>query len=285
MSHDNNEKNTYIFDPLSAAEMARLIKQDRMVTQAMGGPLSGIVDPSALHTVLDLGCGPGGWVLDTAFAYPHLEVAGVDISRPMIDYANARARTQRRTNASFGVMNITEPFDFPDDSFELVNARYMLAVLKKDAWPPFLAECHRVLRPGGLLRLTEPAQFGVTTSDAINAFMDLILKLLVANDYAVSERSPTILPQLRRWMYTQGYQQIRLLAHALDFSGPTAAWPDTRDDIRIVGVQMEPLLLALGLITEQAFGALFQKVFIDLHQEEFSGLSHWTTIIGQKPSR
>src|SRR5947209_14425138 len=133
----------------------------------MGGPLTGIADPKALHDVLDLGCGPGGWVLDTAFENPHMEVAGIDISRIMIDYANARARTQQLPNASFGVMDITRPLEFPDASFDLVNARFLFAVLKRDAWSPFLDECTRVLRPGGILRLTESVDFGYTNSAAL----------------------------------------------------------------------------------------------------------------------
>src|SRR5689334_25322739 len=104
--------NTYIFDSESPTEMARLITQDRAVTQAMGGSLSGIADPFALHNILDLGCGPGGWVLDMAFELPDAEVEGVDISRGMVNYANARARTQQLSNASFGVMDITKPLKF-----------------------------------------------------------------------------------------------------------------------------------------------------------------------------
>src|SRR5438067_1324201 len=113
--------NTYIFDPDSPTELARLIHQDRVITKAMGGPLSGIPDTAPLHNVLDLGCGPGGWVLDVAFALPDAEIEGVDASRAMVDYANARARTQQLRNASFGVMDITHPLEFPHHAFDLVN--------------------------------------------------------------------------------------------------------------------------------------------------------------------
>src|SRR5437763_13224521 len=103
--------NTYVFDPESPTELARLINQDRVITQAMGGPLSGVPDPSRLKNILDLGCGPGGWALDMAFALPDAEVEGMDGSRRMVDYANARARTQQLPDASFGVMDITQPFE------------------------------------------------------------------------------------------------------------------------------------------------------------------------------
>src|SRR5579884_1065663 len=97
----DTQPNSYFFDPESPEEMARLINLDRITTRAMGGPLSGLSNEevAGLHNVLDLGCGPGGWVLDVAFEHPDVEVAGVDISRTMVDYANARARSQELTNA------------------------------------------------------------------------------------------------------------------------------------------------------------------------------------------
>src|SRR5947208_7210174 len=131
MTNDSHGENTYIVDPESPEEMARLMSLDRMTTRAMGGPLVGISDTSRLSNVLDLGCGPGGWVLDVAFALPDAEIEGVDASRTMVDYANARARTQELPNASFGVMDITELFDLPDCCFDLVNARFLVAVLKR----------------------------------------------------------------------------------------------------------------------------------------------------------
>ncbi len=225
-------QNTYIFDPESAVELARLINQERVVTEAMGGALSGVPEPASLNNILDLACGAGGWGLDVAFVLPEAEVEGVDVSRKMVDYANTRARTQLLSNVSFGVMDITRTFEVPDQSFDLVNARFLAAVLKREAWLPFLSECHRVLRPGGLLRLTEAADFG---------------------------------------------------AHALDYSSKTEAWADTYHNIDIIGLQMQPVLLDLGLLSEGMFDFLHQQAIIDLQSDSFCGIAHLTTIVGQKP--
>src|ERR1019366_6732661 len=146
--------NSYLLDSESPAELARLINLDFMITRAMGGPLSeqSPEQRSNLKSLLDLGCGPGGWTLDVAFSLPHAESAGVDISRSMVDYANARARSQNLLNASFEVLDITKPLTFADASFDLINARFLFAALPTAAWPTFLAECTRMLRPGGILR-------------------------------------------------------------------------------------------------------------------------------------
>src|SRR6266571_3282033 len=101
MTQEPSINNTYVFDPESPTELARLINQDRIVTGAMGGPLSGLSDLSLLRNILDLGCGPGGWVLDVAFTLPDAEVEGFDISRAMVNYAHARAISQQLPNASF----------------------------------------------------------------------------------------------------------------------------------------------------------------------------------------
>src|SRR5690348_806134 len=124
MTNDSSNKNTYPLDPENPEEMARLIELDRTSTRSMGGVFAGLEDTDIerLHDVLDLACGPGGWVLDVALERPETRVTGVDVSNIMINYARARARTQMRHNASFRVMDINGPLDFADSSFDLVNA-------------------------------------------------------------------------------------------------------------------------------------------------------------------
>src|SRR2546430_10011921 len=106
----------YFTDPENAAEMARLTKQARMLTQVMGGPLSEEIDPSQIHDILDLACGPGEWVLETARKYPDKRITGVDISHLMIEYARFQAQQQHLDNAHFKVRNVLEGLDFPDAS-------------------------------------------------------------------------------------------------------------------------------------------------------------------------
>ncbi len=280
----STSQNTYIFDTESAAELARLINQERVVTGVMGGPLSGISDPDGLGNILDLGCGPGGWALDCAFLLPGAEVEGVDVSRSMVDYANARARTQRLSNVSFGVMDITQPLDFPDQSLDLVNARFLVAVLKREAWMPFLRECSRVLRPSGLLRLTEAADFGATTSEAVNQVMDLTRHALYQLGYGFApDHALGLLPLLLSFFRQQKYQQVNLFASALNYSAKTEAWADTYHNIDLIGLQMKPLLMKLGFLNEKLFHALHQQALIDLQSEAFCGIGHITTMIGQKP--
>ncbi|HLZ64458.1 MAG TPA: class I SAM-dependent methyltransferase, partial [Ktedonosporobacter sp.] len=145
----NEERGSYFIDQENAAEMARLLAQDRLLTQGMGGLLAERPNLVSIQSVLDLACGPGGWALDLAREYPQIEVYGVDISQRMIAYAQALAQSQGRRNAHFFIMDVTQPLDFPDASFDLINVRFMLGFLRASRWPDLFQECQRLLRPGG----------------------------------------------------------------------------------------------------------------------------------------
>ena len=60
-------------DRSNQEEMERLELQDQLVTTAMGGVLPELADPTSLRSVLDVGCGTGGWLMETARTYPTIE--------------------------------------------------------------------------------------------------------------------------------------------------------------------------------------------------------------------
>src|SRR5258708_12687277 len=80
--HPHGE-NTYVIDAESAAEMARLLDQDRLITTHLGGLLPERPDFAHIHNVLDLACGPGGWAQAVALARPEIEVLASDLIPPM----------------------------------------------------------------------------------------------------------------------------------------------------------------------------------------------------------
>src|SRR5438270_1875197 len=82
LEHTIQTTNTYIIDAESAAEQARLIDQEMLLTAATGGPLAEQSEERLddIHDVLDVGCGPGGWVRAVAQTYPQMQITGIDIS-------------------------------------------------------------------------------------------------------------------------------------------------------------------------------------------------------------
>jgi ubiquinone/menaquinone biosynthesis C-methylase UbiE len=285
MATDSSDLDITLIDPESAAEMTRLINLDRFTTEAMGGPLVGLSDPSLLHNVLDVACGPGGWVLDAAFEHPEIEFVGVDISKIMITYAQARAAAQQLMNASFGIMDVTKPLDFPDASFDLVNARFLVGVLHKNEWEPFITECTRILRPGGILRLTEPVDLGDTSSPALEEWNTHIFKIIRLAGYGFSPtgRSYGIAPILARLLRNAGYQEIRHAAHAVEFSAGTPGWTDFFHQTEIAYHGGQSMLVKAGVATPEEAQRLYQQILIEIQSNDFCHIWNYLTVWGVKP--
>lgn len=286
MENDAQKKNTYALDPESPEEMARLINLDRMSTREMGGVFAGLSeqDIAGLHDILDLACGPGGWVLDVALERPEANVTGVDVSQIMIDYAKARARTQKRLSATFRVMSINDALDFDDASFDLVNARSLAVAIPGTRWESLIAECARILRPGGILRLTEPVDMGVTNSSAYERTTLLALQACQRAGYgfSIDGRSFGLTHMLPGLMRKAGFQHIHQKAHATEFSSGTPAWVDFYRNSEIGFYLNKAFLIKMGLLTQEDADALYQQTMLEMNFDTFRGMLHSVTSWGYK---
>src|SRR5689334_9927765 len=91
--HLKEYPSTYVVqDRSNEEEIIRLDEQDRLYTACMGGVLPEQPDPSGIQRVLDVGCGTGWWLTETARTHPEIaQLIGIDISGRMIEYARAQA--------------------------------------------------------------------------------------------------------------------------------------------------------------------------------------------------
>ena len=53
-------------------------------------------------------------------------------------------------------LDVTEPFPFPDGSFDRIHSEHLIEHVSLAGGRAMLAECHRVLRRGGQLRIATP---------------------------------------------------------------------------------------------------------------------------------
>jgi ubiquinone/menaquinone biosynthesis C-methylase UbiE len=275
--------NVYISDPESGAEMARLIDQDRLVTNGMGGLFpERSNDFSGIHRVLDGACGPGGWALEVAFRYPDIEVIGFDVSQAMIDYANAQARVQGLENTSFRVMNLLKPLDFSDNSFDLSNVRFV-NFLPAATWPQFVRELARVTRPGGFIRLTESEWWYFSTSPALETLNSMVIKSIqVQGGYSQTGRFTGILPLLGNLLRQVGCVNIKLASYVIDFSSGTEAYEGFRRDAAVVFKLFQPFIVRMQVATQSDLDDLYNQMILEMLQEDFRGLMMPLTALGEK---
>ncbi len=117
-----------------------------LASEALMSTLSAAI-PTGASRILDAACGSGMTTRFLVSRWPIDGVVGIDISHGQIE----RGR-QRLPGARFEVMNATST-SFPDASFDAVVC--VEAAFHFDTRQAFLREAYRVLRPGGVLALTD----------------------------------------------------------------------------------------------------------------------------------
>lgn len=272
----------YFIDTRSGAEMTRLINQDRFITEAMGGLFSERSDIDTMHAILDLGCGPGQWVRDVAYEYPKIAVTGIDICDMTIEYARAHASVQGLDNAHFQVMDITKPLEFGDNSFDLVNGR-LIAFLSPEQWTALLRECMRIVRPGGLIRLTENEV--VTTSLATDTAFSLFYRALTraGQSFSPTGRVLGITSRLSNLLKKAGCTNVQYRAHALDFSAGTAIQETFCKVTSLFLTLIQPFLIGTGVTTQEELEDLLYQMEVEMYSDDFSAVMFFLTAWGEKP--
>jgi SAM-dependent methyltransferase len=117
--------------------------------------------------ILDLGgqatC---DWAWHVAAEYPNIKVYTVT-TKALRQLSNSNIRGPKN-HRQVAVDRLTV-LPFKDNQFDLISAREIYSILKskgengQDEWDACLAECHRVLKPGGYL------EFSIMDSDIVNA--------------------------------------------------------------------------------------------------------------------
>lgn len=280
------DKSTYAIDAENAAEMARLMGQDRLLTKTMGGLLPPDADPSTMHAVLDIASGPGGWTLDMATAYPQILATGVDISHLMVAYAQSQAQLRGLDNASFKAMNVLEPLGFADNTFDLVNIRFISAFMPVTAWSQLVQECMRILRPGGILRLTD-FELPLSNSPAFEKLMGLAIRSFQMSQLSFSPegRNTGITFMLGRFLRDARFADIQHRAYVVEFSQGTENHMAMYQDWMIASKLVQPYMVKRGIATQEELELLYQQMLAEMTEDDFCAVWYFMSAWGRKPEK
>jgi SAM-dependent methyltransferase len=116
------------------------------------------------QSLLDCGCGPGQITVGLAQAVSPGPVTGLDLDPAVLEQAGHRAADAGLDNVEFTDGSVLA-LPFPDESFDVVYAHALLIHLPEPEQA--LAEFRRVLKPGGIVAISEPIieSFEVATDD------------------------------------------------------------------------------------------------------------------------
>lgn len=212
----------FVMDRDNSEEMTRLAVQDAMLTTGMGGVLPEQPDPTSLRRVLDVGCGTGGWLRETAKTYPTTELLfGGDISSKMLSYARDKAEAQHLSErVQFKPMDALRTLEFSTSSFDLVNQRFGVSWLRTWEWTKLLVEYQRVTRPGGIIRITEPA-IVESNSPALTHLCTIALETFYYSGRFFTQKSDGIIHKLVPMMTQHGIEGIQTRDYVLVYRAGT----------------------------------------------------------------
>jgi 2-polyprenyl-3-methyl-5-hydroxy-6-metoxy-1,4-benzoquinol methylase len=108
---------------------------------------------SPAQQLLDFGCGPGSYAVQ--FAHIGYEVSGFDISEGNVIAARALAERYGFAERTHFQVSTAEQLDYPSSTFDIVVG---VDILHHVDIPRALAECLRVLKPGGVALFKEPVE-------------------------------------------------------------------------------------------------------------------------------
>lgn len=180
-------------------DRVRLIAQARLAGNAI---VRGLTDHGLADgmRVLDVGCGVGLIAHAIAEACPTAEVVGVDCDERALEDARRLGDRVRFISGDAGALLV------PDEQFDFVVASMLFMHLADRAG--VLAECRRVLAPGGRLCIVDTDDALWLVEPPCAAFDEL--KALLGWWYAISGGSRHVGRELPRLMADAGFVERRL---------------------------------------------------------------------------
>ncbi|KAI5924531.1 S-adenosyl-L-methionine-dependent methyltransferase [Camillea tinctor] len=199
-----------------------------------------------LQKVLDVGTGSG---IDLADQYPHTEIIGTDLSPTMPLWVPP--------NVKFEIDDLTQPWTWAPDQFDLVHARYLFGAVAD--WTELFRQAYRVCRPGGWCQSGE-ADVEILSDDntvppdgAMNTFWNML--------YREAGRKLGVSFQVikeglqRKGMEEAGFVDIQEVSYKI----PCGAWPQ------------DPKLAEVGMYLQATM----------LNDVEGYTLFLWNTVMGE----
>ena len=276
---------TYVVqDESNTNELERLKIQDQSLTIGMGGVLPEPPDPGRFQSVLDVGCGTGNWLIEVAKTYPTIpRLIGIDVSEKMVNYARSQAAVEQvGDRVEFLVMDAMQKLDFPAATFDLVNQRLGASYLRTWDWPELLHEYQRVLRPGGILRITEGDIIAESTSPALKKLQQLTLDAAYNAGNFFTAESNGVTSQLTRLLRQYGFPPIQTQAYLLTYRAGTPQGQRYFENMRLAFRNLVPYLQKWTQVPAD-YDQIYQQALVEMQQPDF--VANWTllTALGTNP--
>ncbi|MGH2496789.1 MAG: class I SAM-dependent methyltransferase [Ktedonobacteraceae bacterium] len=280
--HQHASPSAYAFDAENENEIARLLLQDRYLSECMEGVLPISLDLSRVKRVLDASCGAGGWLYELAWKHPSMHVTGIDQQPYFVE--QAEELVSLLGNATVMQQDIRHLSDevLPPESFDLVHARFLVSMLSPQEYPAVLTSLVNRCRVGSLFAWDE-LEFPITNSPACQTFYALMQDRLKAAGRAFSPGHALGITMMMRSLMQEAGCKVTLDAvSAIEVSRGTKGRDTFAWQMRVLGKQMRSFLLEAGVTTGAFFDELCSQAQNEISNADFCGLIYVRTLVGMR---
>lgn len=274
----------FVQDSENQQELTRQQIQGKMVTALMGGVLPEQPDPTIFRRILDVGCGPGNWLIEAAKTYPGMSLLiGAEVSKTIVDYAREQAAiAQVSDRVEFHVMDALLMLEFPAGYFDLVNQRLASSWIRTWDWPKLLSEYKRVCKPGGVIRVTEFDYNAESSSPALNRLNDMGLQALYQAGHYFTPTGDGVISQLAPLLHRHGVQNVQTRALTLEYHAGTPEGQSYAEDMGIAYRTLVPFLRKWIQVPDD-YESIYQQALAEMQQPDFVGRMGMITAWGTSP--
>lgn len=274
----------FVQDRSNQDERNRLQVQDQMLTAAMGGVLAEQDDITHFTRILDVGCGAGNWLIETAKQYPHIQqLIGVDASRKMVEYARAQAEEQGVSDrVQFQVMDALLVLEFPDAFFDLVNQRFCFSFLRTWEWPKLLHEYQRITRPGGVIRITEPDIVGRGNSPAMARIGQIQMQAFFQAGHLFKPEGSGVSNELADLLRRYSLQNVQVRTYCMEYRTGTLQGDRFYEDMKLLFKTALPFYRKWTQVPDD-YEELYQQALREIQHPDFVATVDLLTAWGTNP--
>ncbi|KAG0198286.1 hypothetical protein BGX28_008264 [Mortierella sp. GBA30] len=249
--HHNVEGAAYIL-PNDIDEMDRLHLQHYVVRHAFGGNTRAKFDGKIHKDVLDVGCGPGTWILEMSTEYTETNFTGIDISAVWPTEIRPR-------NCRFQVVNVVQGLPFEDDTFDFVYQRFLIMGYQANDWPFIIQELVRVTKPGGIIELTETPIGSNSNGPELTRMLGIVEQGCLAKGL-----DPKVAKKLDSLLLGAGLENVKS-SHA---SIPVGAWGAKvgqlmRENAAGLWSSLSGWIKELTQMNDAQYDAMIKRIFVE----------------------
>jgi len=278
-----NSTTWHAYDWERREEVSRLLERERVLNEALHGPLPPGLDLPAEAHVLHVACGPGTWLYLLSLTYPSLRLTGIEKSPYYVQCA--RHYLAGLDTVTLQVHDLATECDvLPTGKFDLVHLRFLAAELPLEVLSEAVAELVISCQHGACVYWTE-CLFPSTNSAACEQLGSCLQQGLQRQPRGcvLGGSNASVRAYMAYALHRAGCRVVQDQQHVLDISAGMPAHHAFVQQARVLIEQLRPLVVEAGVLGGQVYDALAMQALEQMREAQFCGVLFLHSMLAVAP--